>query len=1136
MPQLRGLLLRNARRFQLSATLAASSGNRLTAAAQSAVRPLAERMEDRLLLSAYTLNQVAQFGTNATGIYPQSSLVADSSGNFYGTASEGGAYGVGTVFEVASGSAAITTLASFNGVNGQVPLGGVSLDASGNIFGTTSGGVPGSGGDYGTVFEIARGSNAVTTLASVQGVQPGVTIDSAGNLYGTDHSTVFEIARGSNAVTTIASFNGEVQGGLMMDAAGNLYGTNKYGGANGDGAVFEIARGSTTVTTLASLGPASMNGAVPTEPWGGVTMDSSGNLYGAAMGMPDYAYIGSVFELPKGSNVVTALASFTLSDGAYPAAGVTLDASGNLYGALPGGSASNFAGSLFEIARGTRAATTLVSFDATQGANGATPNGGLLRDASGNLFGTAEAGGPNGAGVVFELPKGTSAVTAVASFAALRSGPRSSLTRDASGDLFGTMGSAGQGYGLVFEIADGSNVVTTLAAFNAYNIPAGPLSVDASGNLYYTAPGSGFGTVCEIAAGSGAITTRAALNRADGYYPVGGVVIDALGNIYGAADEGGADNLGTIFEIARGSAAITTLASFNGTNGAYPGRLIEDASGDLYGAAGAEVFELPKGSNTITDLASFGGADGTAPQGIALDATGNLYGTAEYGGASGDGTVLEIPKGSGTITVLASFSGTDGKGPTGVTPDASGNLFGATVYGGQNGDGTLFEIGNGSNVITTLVSFNGTDGINPGRLTPDGLGNFYGTAAGGLGAGTGTIFELTANTTITLTAAGGPNPSTPGQSLGFTATVTGGVPDGEMVSLLDTSNNNAIVATGTISNGSAALTVPAGALMPGTHKLIAAYAGDANFAACQSVPFVQTVNSDALPSYITASAGAAYGYNSVTGALNLSSGTLTFIADNGTAPLVNLTASGPASGVFFDTSEHLAGLTLSGGARATVLSLGSGRTHVNHNVLVIGSPGSASDPAFSIDASSKLDMTDNDLIVHTGTSDVGNGVPNQLGVPTTSELGAVRALALAGRHVAAGSVLDGTWTGNGLTSSSAASADAAAGYEQNVLAVVQNSDQMLDKLSAWTVGSFSEPLGPNDILVKYTYDGDAALEGFVGDNSVPIVSRFFDAGKSGQPDWAFGDFTDSGTVNDDDITILDGLYGNGTAGSGLAQL
>jgi hypothetical protein len=133
-------------------------------------------------------------------------------------------------------------------------------------------------------------------------------------------------------------------------------------------------------------------------------------------------------------------------------------------------------------------------------------------------------------------------------------------------------------------------------------------------------------------------------------------------------------------------------------------------------------------------------------------------------------------------------------------------------------------------------------------------------------------------------------------------------------------------------------------------------------------------------------------------------------------------------------------------------------------------------------------------------------------------------------------VLDGTWTGNGLTSSAAAAADKSAGIEQNVLAVVLNSDQILGSNTKWTVGSATESVGAHDILVKYTYNGDAALEGFVGDNSVTIVNGLYDGGASTQADWAFGDFTGNGKVNDNDITILNGLYGNGTAGSGLPRL
>ena len=1159
MPQLRGLLLPRARRFRLSANRAASSGNRLTAAAQCAARPLVERMENRLLLSAYTLKELALLGTNSTGVYPQSALVADSSGNLYGTTVQGGAYGVGTVFDIASGSGTITTLGSFNGINGEAPFAGVSLDRSGNLYGTTTNG--GANND-GTVFELAKGSGAITALASFEGIDvtfsSGVTPDGAGNLYGaitqdgaSNDGAVFEVARGSNLVTTVAEFNGTDGAGpnspLTLDASGNLYGTTAQGGAgyptSSFGTVFEIARGSKTITTLASFDPLG-NGGVR-YPVGGVTLDSSGNLYGAAgsdtNNSPD---AGSVFELPKSSAVITAVASFSGSNGSFPDAGLTLDASGNLYGTTYSGGTNND-GTIFEIAAGSTAVTTIASFDNTNNTNDSRPSG-LTRDASGNLFGTTQEGGPTGSGVVFEVAAGTNSITTRASFAALDGfAPLGPLTLDASGDLYGTTVYGGaDNYGTIFELAAGSNVETTLASFNG-NVESdawGGVTLDASGNFYGTAAGNA-GAVFEMAAGSATITTLAAFAP---HAPVNlsslNVVFDASGNIYGTTDFGSIDP-GTVFEIAKGSSAMTTVAVFNAAAGQDPfGTLSQDASGDLFGMtqlAGASgdgtVYELPKGSNAVTALASFNTATGDSPSSLTIDRSGNLYGATSKGGANGYGTIFEIPEGSTIITVLASFDGINEEGFSRVTPDASGNLFGITD-GLGNDNGGIFEIAKESNTITTLVSFNYGDGLYPNPLTPDGLGNFYGTTQFGGLSGEGTIFELTANTTATLKAAGGPNPSTVAQPLTFAATVTRGVPDGETVSLIDASNNNAVVASGTISNGSAALTVPAGALMPGTHKLIAAYAGNANFAACQSVPFVQTVNSDPLPSYIIPSAGAAYGYNSVTGALNLTSGTLTFTADNTAAPLVNLTSSGPASGVFFDASEHLAGLTMTGGAQATVLSLGSARTHANHDVLVIGSPGSASDPAFSIDPSSKLDLTDNDLIVHTGSTDQGNGVPNQLGIPRTNDLSAVRSLALRGRNVVAGGVLDGTWTGNGLTSSSAASADAAGGYEQNVLAVVQNSDQMLGKLSAWTVGSFSEPLGSNDILVKYTYNGDSALEGYVGTDSVTIVNDFYDAGKATQNDWAFGDFTGNGKVDDNDITILNGLYGNGTAASGLPQL
>jgi uncharacterized repeat protein (TIGR03803 family) len=365
----------------------------------------------------------------------------------------------------------------------------------------------------------------------------------------------------------------------------------------------------------------------------------------------------------------------------------------------------------------TPSLTALASFNFT---DGKSPFGGLTMDSSGNLYGTANQGGALGDGTIFELPHGRHGITALASF----------------------------------NSTDGA-------------LPYAGLIIDSSGNLYGTTEFGGAsndGTVFELAAGSGTITTLASFNSTDGARPRGGLIMDSSGNLYGTALAGGASNDGTVFELAQGSGTITTLASFDGTDGQYPqGALIMDASGNLYGTApngGASsdgtVFELAAGSGTITALASFNGTDGATPlSDVIMDTTGNLYGTTYAGGASGGGTVFELAAGSGTITALASFNGPDGFAPfDALVMDSRGNLYGTTRGGGALGDGAVFKLAQGSGTITALASFNGTDGSAPyAGLLMDSSGNLYGTAsrggAHGSPVGDGTVFELPAGATAT---------------------------------------------------------------------------------------------------------------------------------------------------------------------------------------------------------------------------------------------------------------------------------------------------------------------------------------------------------------------------------------------------
>jgi len=215
-------------------------------------------------------------------------------------------------------------------------------------------------------------------------------------------------------------------------------------------------------------------------------------------------------------------------------------------------------------------------------------------------------------------------------------------------------------------------------------------------------------------------------NGKDGCCPAAVVVFDSSGNLYGATGAGGPYGNGTIFEVTPGKHGSWTekvLYFFgSGSDGAVPGgELVFDKAGSLYGVSAfgggypqncmggcGTVFKFTpgaKGEWTLTTLYSFDETDGAFPGGgVIFDAAGNLYGVTNAGGAYnssdcnvGCGTVFELTPGGGTWTetVLHSFdaNGVDGYAPYGpLIADAAGNLYGTTVYGGAHGYGTVFEI------------------------------------------------------------------------------------------------------------------------------------------------------------------------------------------------------------------------------------------------------------------------------------------------------------------------------------------------------------------------------------------------------------------------------------------------------------
>lgn len=367
-------------------------------------------------------------------------LILDSSGSLYGTTSEGGdlacpedANGCGTVFKV-DAAGVFTTLHVFAGApsDGANPRPSLIFDAAGNLYGGT---FFGGAHEDGIVFKLNTSGNETVLhdfTGGVDGFSPDVAVqDAAGNLFGvtgfnfnfvectSDCGSVFKLDS-SGTLTTLHTFNGvdgDTPGPLIADAAGNLYGTTFFGGNNlactvpiaplGCGTVFKLDS-SGVFTTLHAFSGDGLEGKAPT---GVLALDETGNLYGATAG-GGRGFGGTVFKLDANGQITT-LHNFnagffddgTDPGGAEPQGGVLLDAMGNLYGTTLGGGAPGW-GVIFELDK-SGVETALHTF--TDSVDGGQPLGPLVVDGDGNLYGTATVGGdltcqpPNGCGIVFKM-------------------------------------------------------------------------------------------------------------------------------------------------------------------------------------------------------------------------------------------------------------------------------------------------------------------------------------------------------------------------------------------------------------------------------------------------------------------------------------------------------------------------------------------------------------------------------------------------------------------------------------------------------------------------------------------------------------------------------------------------------------
>ena len=418
------------------------------------------------------------------------------------------------------------------GDDGEFPVGGLIFDASGNLYGTTTGDATSdcSGGVCGSVFKLSPNGSG-----------------------GWTETTLYDFKGGSDGAMPVSP--------LIFDQSGNLYGTTMSGGT--DGTVFKLSptgSGGWTETILYSFKGGNSDGA---QPNGGLIFDPSGNLYGTTLsggnqGCSDdgYEYCGAVFELsPNGSGgwTETILYDFSNADGGPPPSGLILDASGNLYGTgSQGGGDICFDGEgcgvIYELSPNGSGGWTETVLHRFQGgsSDGENPNATLIFDQAGNLYGVTDAGGGtgcsngNGCGTVFKLSPN---------------------------------GSGGWTETILYTFQGGSD--------GSY--PVAPLVFDPKGNLYSTTEfggdptctgnGDGCGTVFELSPNGTGGWAESVLYRfqgsTDGSNPVSGLVLDESGNLYGNAMYGGTTTCnglpgcGVVFEVSKEPFATLSPTSLN---------------------------------------------------------------------------------------------------------------------------------------------------------------------------------------------------------------------------------------------------------------------------------------------------------------------------------------------------------------------------------------------------------------------------------------------------------------------------------------------------------------------------------------------------------------------------------------------
>ena len=645
------------------------------------------------------------------GTYPKGKMVEATNGNLYGVTYSGGDYDNGVLFEYNPNTNDYSVIFNFDKlVSGKGPAG--IMYYNGKLYGTTS---FGGQDDLGTIFEFDLSTNTYRKIYA------------------------FSYVGGAPKYP---------QGDLLLADNGKLYGVTGYGGNYGDGTIYEY---DPTLDTLI-FKDSFYDNVEGKQPSGYMLQAEDGYIYGLTAGGPQLN--GRLFKYDISTGTLSKV--FELS-AVYGRNGRMLIDGGNgiLYG-LTSFTTSNGGGTIFKYDINSGFRTRLYEF-ADVAVTGSRPYYISLLN-NGKIYGATSMDGSNNDGELFEYdilldtliiidyPNGYN-----------ESAPSGYFTEASNGGIYGFTDGIIYGEGAICEF----NLISKSLVNNLYlnrspngRIPVGGLAQADNGKLYGVTSEGGaynYGALYEYDLSSNTITTKQDFNGNNGLYPIGNILI-ANNKIYGVTQYDSTDWLGAIYEYDIVNETMIALHHFtNSTEGKTPrGKLLLADNGKLYGTTydgGANnlgiLYEYDLQSGVFTKILDFESSIGSRPAGGLIQTPdGKIYGLTANGGTSNRGVLFEFIPSTGAYTVKITFSHFEY--PFGrLTLASDGSLYACTKDGGDyNYHGGIFKYIPSTNEYIELHSFSGADGSEPiGTLIEATNGKLYGMTNSGGDFDFGVLYE-----------------------------------------------------------------------------------------------------------------------------------------------------------------------------------------------------------------------------------------------------------------------------------------------------------------------------------------------------------------------------------------------------------